>query len=108
MYPDIQVKMDAENAKTDEKPIVDFGFYQLNQNMRNKYAIVTTIQDNAITHTCTIAEAQIFKCIFQRLWNKILKNHECNTGWSFAVRNIHQVTDPHKPNQKQIFIPHAF
>ena len=31
IYPDIQDKMDIENAKSDENPIVDFGFYQLNQ-----------------------------------------------------------------------------
>ena len=67
MYPDIQVKMNTENAIDDANPIVDFGFYQLNQKMRNKFTIVTTVNNNTITHTCTIAEAQEFKCIFQRV-----------------------------------------
>ena len=35
--------------------------------MRNKFAITTTINNHDIKHTCTIAEAHQFKCIFQRV-----------------------------------------
>jgi len=60
IYPDIVNKMNLENAQDSEDQLVDFGFYQLNQKMRNKF----TLQNDG---TCTLGAVHEFKCIFQRV-----------------------------------------
>jgi hypothetical protein len=39
-YPDIITKMNFSNNIVDNEPLVDFGFYQLNQKMNNRFSIV--------------------------------------------------------------------
>ena len=60
MHPDIRVKMDAENIRDAAEILVDFGFYQLNQPMRNKF----TLQQDG---TCTLGAPHTFRCNFQRV-----------------------------------------
>ena len=66
-HKEIQVAIDTENNKDDGAEIVDLGYFQLNQKMRNKFTLAATIVQSALSYTCTFLPAVEFKCNFQQV-----------------------------------------